>query len=66
VATGAAPVGAVDDIMTRKPYVAAPDDLAAAILRTMNDRKITQVFVVDGARPVGLLHMHDFLRAGVV
>jgi len=39
--------------------------LAAEVLRTMNDRKITQIFVLDGDRPVGLVHMHDLLKAGV-
>lgn len=56
----------VDDIMTRGPFVAGPGDLAANVLRAMNDKKITQVFVVEDGKPAGLLHMHDFLRAGVV
>ena len=42
-----------------------PDTLAPSVLRTMNERKITQVFVVSASFPVGLVHLHDLLRAGV-
>jgi arabinose-5-phosphate isomerase len=59
----------VADIMNPKPLTARPDMLAAEALRVMNARKrpITALFVVDEAnRPVGLLHVHDVLRAGVV
>jgi arabinose-5-phosphate isomerase len=31
----------------------------------MNDCAITVLFVVEGTRPVGALHLHDCLRAGV-
>ena len=40
--------------------------LAAEALRRMNEWKITSIFVVDGGKPVGILRMHDILRAGVV
>jgi arabinose-5-phosphate isomerase len=63
----------VDQVMTRSPQVAAPHDLAALLLRLMNEREvggrrrpITQLFVVQDGRPVGLIHLHDLLRAGVV
>jgi arabinose-5-phosphate isomerase len=56
---------AVDEAMTRVPVTAAPDALAASVLHTMNEKKITQVFVVEGARPAGLIHLHDLIRAGV-
>ncbi len=56
----------VDEAMTRNPVTASPDMLASAALAMMNTRKITQLVVCqDDARPVGLVHMHDFLRAGV-
>jgi len=32
----------------------------------MNDNQITVLFVVDDERPVGILHIHDLLRAGVI
>ncbi len=57
---------AIAQAMHRNPVVMAPTDLAADILREMNARKITQIFIVEDGRPVGLVHMHDLLVAGVV
>jgi len=54
------------DVMTRSPRTMPPDTLAAAALGMMNDRKITALFVVDDAKPVGIVHIHDLLRAGFV
>ena len=54
------------EVMTRGPKTAAPDTLAAEALRTMNESRITVLFVVDEHRPVGVLHVHDLLRSGVV
>jgi arabinose-5-phosphate isomerase len=57
------------DVMTRAPKIATPDQLAAEALANMNGNKITVLFVVDdagkAARPVGILHIHDCLRAGL-
>ena len=53
------------DIMTRKPKVVAPDMLASAALEVLNSSRITALFVVDKGRPVGIVHVHDLLRAGV-
>ena len=58
----------VADVMTRAPVTIGPDALAAEALRLMNDaaRPITALFVIDGdGRPLGILHIHDLLRAGV-
>ncbi|MCC1495054.1 SIS domain-containing protein [Cognatishimia sp. F0-27] len=53
-------------IATPDPVTVAPDTLAAAALAEMNDRAISVLIVVDAARrPVGVLHIHDCLRAGV-
>ena len=53
------------DIMTRKPKVVAPDMLSSAALEVLNTSRITALFVVDKGRPVGIVHVHDLLRAGV-
>ncbi len=54
------------EVATRHPVTVAPETLAAEAVAVMNARKITQVFVVDGdARPLGVLHIHDCLKAGV-
>jgi len=58
-------VATIDEVMTKAPRTAEPTSLAADVLRTMNERKITQIFVVDGGKPVGLIHMHDLLKAGL-
>ncbi len=54
-------------VMTRAPSTIAPEALAEQAVALMNDRKITCLFVTDPAgHPVGLIHIHDCLRAGVV
>lgn len=56
----------VNDAMTADPFTANEDDLAASVLATLNTRKFTQVFVTDDAvRPVGVIHLHDLLKAGL-
>jgi arabinose-5-phosphate isomerase len=55
------------EVATRAPRVVAPDNLAAEALAVMSANKITALFVTgDDARPVGILHLHDCLRAGLV
>jgi len=56
---------AASEVMTAQPKTIRPNALAAEALAEMNERKITSLFVVDGDRPVGLVHVHDLLRAGV-
>jgi arabinose-5-phosphate isomerase len=55
------------DVMTRGPQVADPEHLAAEALALMTERKITQLFVLAEGSPVplGVLHIHDCLRAGL-
>ena len=55
----------VEDVMTRRPRTASPDQLASEIIELLNSAKITAVIVVQGAKPVGIVHLHDLLRAGV-
>jgi arabinose-5-phosphate isomerase len=55
--------------MTPSPRTIPPEALAAKALAAMNERKITCLLVVDPAVPghvVGIVHIHDLLRAGVV
>ena len=58
----------VESVMTQRPRKIRPQaTLAEAIgMMTTPERPITSLFVVEGDRPVGLLHMHDCLRAGAV
>jgi arabinose-5-phosphate isomerase len=58
----------VGEIMTATPRTIGPDALAAEALHEMNagGRPVTALFVVDAQRrPVGVLHIHDLLRAGL-
>lgn len=58
----------VEDVMTRDPRTIGPRALAAEAVNEMNlrgPRPITVLFVVDKGRPLGALHLHDCLRAGI-
>ena len=55
----------VGEIMTRKPKVTKPGTLAVEALKFMTDNKISSLFVIDEGRPVGVIHLHDCLRAGI-
>lgn len=56
-------------VMTPRPKIATPNQLAAEALAFMNDNKITRLFVLDpkdkSKKPLGILHIHDCLRAGL-
>ncbi|MCC7260304.1 MAG: KpsF/GutQ family sugar-phosphate isomerase [Alphaproteobacteria bacterium] len=55
------------EVMTKNPVTTGHKALAAEALGVMNSKKITSLFVVDGAhKPVGIVHIHDCLRAGVM
>lgn len=56
----------VHDVMTRDPKTVPPGMLAAEAIKLMNASKITSLFVVDGMQPIGIVHVHDLLRMGVV
>jgi arabinose-5-phosphate isomerase len=51
--------------MTVNPRVISGDSLAAEALHMMQKNEISALIVMDGSRPVGLLHIHDLLKAGV-
>lgn len=58
-----------EKVMTANPRTINPNALAGEAVALMNENKITCLFVVDAAnsrRAVGILHIHDCLRAGVV
>ena len=57
-----------DSVMTPNPHTIGPDALAAEALGQMNmsDRPFTAMFVVQGRKPIGIVSVHDLLRAGVM
>ncbi|MCK5166913.1 MAG: CBS domain-containing protein, partial [Rhodospirillaceae bacterium] len=55
----------VSEIMTKGGVSASPDQLASEAVAIMNENKITILFIIQDNKPVGILHIHDCLRAGV-
>ena len=56
----------VDDVMTKNPKTIPGDMLASEALKILDTSKISVLIVADAGKPVGILHLHDILRAGVV
>ena len=57
----------VSEVMTRDPKTAEPDQLAAAAAGVMERHGVMALPVVDDARRVvGMVHLHDLMRAGAV
>jgi arabinose-5-phosphate isomerase len=55
----------VEDVMTASPKTISPGQLASEALEILNSSKITALMVEDAGKPVGIVHFHDLLRAGV-
>ena len=53
------------DLMTRNPKTVSPNAMTAEALKIMHDKKITNLFVLDEKKPVGVIHIHDLLNNGV-
>ena len=53
------------DIMTVNPTTIEQTMLMNEALAIINESKITALFVVENSRPIGIIHIHDFLRAGI-
>lgn len=54
------------DIMTRNPKTITQSPLAEEAIALMEKHSITSLFILAGKKPVGVIHLHDLLRAGVV
>ena len=55
----------VDEVMTKNPKTIGRDLLASEALEILNSSKITALIVTEANKPVGIVHLHDLLRAGV-
>ena len=53
------------NLMTKSPKTVSKDMLSAEALRIMHDKKITNLFVLEGSKPIGVIHIHDLLNNGV-
>lgn len=54
------------NLMTKNPKTISKDALASEALKIMHDKKITNLFVVENNKPIGVIHIHDLLNNGVV
>jgi arabinose-5-phosphate isomerase len=55
----------VREVMTAHPRTIRAGALAAEALHVMNEKAITSLFVLDDGKPVGIVRLHDCLKAGV-
>lgn len=53
------------DLMTRNPKTISPNAMTAEALKIMHDKKITNLFVLQDKKPIGVIHIHDLLNNGV-
>lgn len=53
------------NLMTKNPKTVTKDMISAEALKIMHDKKITNLFVLDGTKPIGVIHIHDLLNNGV-
>lgn len=56
----------IAELMTTSSHTIAPDELAVSALNIMQEHSITVLPVVQAGQIVGIIHMHDLLRAGIV
>jgi arabinose-5-phosphate isomerase len=54
------------DIMNFSPKTVGPDTLVVNALTIMRKNNITQLLVTDKDRYLGVLHLHDILREGII
>lgn len=54
------------NLMTKNPKTISKDALASEAIKIMHDKKITNLFVVENSKPIGVIHIHDLLNNGVV
>lgn len=55
-----------DEIMTKNPATIKQEMLAVEAIALLNKKSITSLFVVENKKVVGILHIHDCLKAGIV
>lgn len=54
------------NIMTKNPKTVTKDVMASEVVKILNEKKITNIFVVEDKKPIGVVHIHDLLNSGVV
>ncbi len=54
------------DIMTVNPQTIAPDELAVEALDLLRKKEISQLAVTEGGKYLGIIHLHDLVREGLI
>jgi len=54
------------DIMSRDPKITKPDDLAYNALKEMEQNNITQLIVIKSEKYLGVIHIHDIIKEGII
>ena len=54
------------ELMTKNPKTVTKDTIASEAMKIMHDKKITNLFVIEDKKPIGVIHIHDLLNHGVV
>ena len=55
----------IQDAMTRNPKTISPDSLAAEAVKKMESNEISVLIAIENQRPVGIVHIHELLKAGI-
>ena len=53
------------DIMTKNPITIKKDIFATEAIKILNEKKITNIFITEDKKPIGVLHIHDLLQKGI-
>ncbi|MBQ9595274.1 MAG: CBS domain-containing protein, partial [Synergistaceae bacterium] len=55
----------IEEAMTANPRTISPDSLAAQAVKIMEQNEISVLIAVENNKPVGIIHIHELLKAGV-
>lgn len=53
------------DVMTKNPKTISKETMTSEAMKIMHDKKITNIFVIEDYKPIGVIHIHDLLNNGV-
>lgn len=54
------------DVMTKNPTTISKDVFTSEAVKIMNQKQITNLFVVEDNKAIGVIHIHDLLKSGTV
>jgi len=55
----------IGDVMIKTPMVISPNKLAAEAMHVMEQHEVSVLVAVEDGKPVGMIHIHEILKAGV-